>query len=121
MGAQLFSEFRQFFPHNTVHYFVSYYDHYRPEAYMPTTDTFLEKEAQVNEEINRFRLASTTSLLTRRDVIIVASVSCIYGLGDPSNYREQCVTVTLGETIRRRDLLSSRKRNLKETKNKEKT
>ena len=107
LAAQLFSEFRQFFPHNTVHYFVSYYDHYRPEAYMPTTDTFLEKEAQVNEEINRFRLASTTSLLTRRDVIIVASVSCIYGLGDPSNYREQCVTVTLGETIRRRDLLSS--------------
>ena len=107
LAAQLFSEFRQFFPHNAVHYFVSYYDHYRPEAYMPTTDTFLEKEAQVNEEINRFRLASTTSLLTRRDVIIIASVSCIYGLGDPSNYREQCVTVTLGETIRRRDLLSS--------------
>ena len=107
LAAQLFSEFRQFFPHNAVHYFVSYYDHYRPEAYMPTTDTFLEKEAQVNEEINRFRLASTTSLLTRRDVIIIASVSCIYGLGDPSNYREQCVTVALGETIRRRDLLSS--------------
>ena len=93
LAAQLFSEFRHFFPNNAIHYFVSYYDHYRPEAYMPASDTFLEKEAQVNEEINRFRLASTTSLLTRRDVIVVASVSCIYGLGDPENYSEQCITV----------------------------
>ena len=99
LAAQLFSEFRHFFPNNAIHYFVSYYDHYRPEAYMPASDTFLEKEAQVNEEINRFRLASTTSLLTRRDVIVVASVSCIYGLGDPENYSEQCITVKIGDSI----------------------
>jgi len=107
LAAQLFSEFRHFFPNNAIHYFVSYYDHYRPEAYMPASDTFLEKEAQVNEEINRFRLASTTSLLTRRDVIVVASVSCIYGLGDPENYSEQCITVKIGDNIKRRDLLSA--------------
>ena len=107
LAAQLFSEFRHFFPNNAIHYFVSYYDHYRPEAYMPASDTFLEKEAQVNEEINRFRLASTTSLLTRRDVIVVASVSCIYGLGDPENYSEQCIAVKIGDNIKRRDLLSA--------------
>ena len=107
LAAQLFSEFRHFFPNNAIHYFVSYYDHYRPEAYMPASDTFLEKEAQVNEEINRFRLASTTSLLTRRDVIVVASVSCIYGLGDPENYSEQCIAVKIGDNVKRRDLLSA--------------
>ncbi len=107
LAAQLFSEFRHFFPNNAIHYFVSYYDHYRPEAYMPASDTFLEKEAQVNEEINRFRLASTTSLLTRRDVVVVASVSCIYGLGDPENYSEQCIKVKIGQNIKRRNLLSA--------------
>ena len=83
LAAQLAQEYREFFPENAVHYFVSYYDYYQPEAYMPVTDTFIEKEAQINKEIDRLRHASTQALLTRRDVIIVASVSCIYGLGDP--------------------------------------
>jgi excinuclease ABC subunit B len=86
LAAQLAQEYRDFFPHNAVHYFVSYYDYYQPEAYMPTSDTYIEKEAQINEEIDRLRHASTQALLTRRDVIIVASVSCIYGLGSPAEY-----------------------------------
>ena len=81
LAAQLAQEYREFFPDNAVHYFVSYYDFYQPEAYMPATDTYIEKEAMINEEIDRLRHASTQALLTRRDVIIVASVSCIYGLG----------------------------------------
>ena len=81
LAAQLYSEFKEFFPHNAVEYFVSYYDYYQPEAYIPRTDTYIEKDAQINEEIDRLRLAATSSLLSRRDVIIVASVSCIYGLG----------------------------------------
>ena len=83
LAAQLAQEYRDFFPNNAVHYFVSYYDYYQPEAYMPTSDTYIEKEAQINEEIDRLRHASTQALLTRSDVIIVASVSCIYGLGSP--------------------------------------
>src|SRR3954464_11111329 len=86
--AQLYGEFKQFFPENAVHYFVSYYDYYQPEAYMPVTDTYIEKEAMINEEIERLREASTQALLTRRDVIIVASVSCIYGLGSPVEYEQ---------------------------------
>ena len=86
LAAQLASEMREFFPENAVHYFVSYYDYYQPEAYMPTTDTYIEKDASVNEEIDRLRNAATYSLLTRNDVIIVASVSCIYGLGNPLEY-----------------------------------
>src|SRR3990167_9243797 len=81
LAAQLCNEFREFFPHNAVEYFVSYYDYYQPEAYLPTSDTYIEKEAMINQEIDRLRHAATQALLTRRDVIIVASVSCIYGLG----------------------------------------
>ena len=81
MAAQLYNEFRQFFPDNAVHYFVSYFDYYQPEAYMPRTDTYIEKDSDINEEIDRLRHAATAALLSRRDVIIVASVSCIYGIG----------------------------------------
>ena len=105
LAAQLYSEFREFFPNNTVHYFVSYYDYYQPEAYLPTTDTYIEKDIQINEEIDRLRLASTASLLTRRDVIIVASVSCIYGIGSPKEYDVQRVEVNCGDIIKRNKLL----------------
>jgi excinuclease ABC subunit B len=105
LAAQLYSEFREFFPHNAVHYFVSYYDYYQPEAYLPTTDTYIEKDIQINEEIDRLRLASTASLLTRRDVIIVASVSCIYGIGSPKDYEVQRVEVSCGDIIKRNKLL----------------
>src|SRR5471030_3250910 len=86
LAAQLYQEFRRFFPHNAVEYFVSYYDYYQPEAYMVATDSYIEKEAIINEEIDRLRLSATRSLFERRDVIIVASVSCIYGLGSPESY-----------------------------------
>ena len=105
LAAQLYSEFREFFPNNAVHYFVSYYDYYQPEAYLPTTDTYIEKDIQINEEIDRLRLASTASLLTRRDVIIVASVSCIYGIGSPKEYDIQRVEVNHGDIIKRNKLL----------------
>src|SRR3989339_1989748 len=100
LAAQLASEFRQFFPENAVHYFVSYYDYYQPEAYIPRTDTYIEKETQINEEIDSLRHASTNSLLTRRDVIIVASVSCIYGLGSPADYQAMHVQLTVGQKIK---------------------
>jgi excinuclease ABC subunit B len=101
LAAQLAQEYRDFFPHNAVHYFVSYYDYYQPEAYMSTSDTYIEKEAQINEEIDRLRHASTQALLTREDVIIVASVSCIYGLGSPKQYKSKLIKFTLGyETTR---------------------
>ena len=86
LAAQLFSEFKQFFPHNAVEYFVSYYDYYQPEAYIPQTDTYIEKDASINEQIEKLRLSTTSSLLSRRDVVAVASVSCIYGLGSPEDY-----------------------------------
>ena len=105
LAAQLYSEFRDFFPNNAVHYFVSYYDYYQPEAYIPSTDTYIEKDIQINEEINRLRLGSTASLLSRRDVIIVASVSCIYGIGSPKEYELQKVEVRVGEVIKRQKLL----------------
>ena len=105
LAAQLYNEFREFFPTNAVHYFVSYYDYYRPEAYIPTTDFYVEKEVDINEEINRLRLASTAAVLSRHDVVIVASVSCIYGLGDPEIYSNQCVEIEIGNVIKRRDLL----------------
>ncbi len=105
LAAQLYSEFREFFPNNAVHYFVSYYDYYQPEAYLPTTDTYIEKDIQINEEIDRLRLASTASLLTRPDVIIVASVSCIYGIGSPKEYNVQRVEVNRGDIIKRNKLL----------------
>ena len=89
LAAQLAQEYREFFPNNAVHYFVSYYDYYQPEAYIPSSDTYIEKEAMINEEIERLRHASTQALLTRKDVIIVASVSCIYGLGSPTQYEKE--------------------------------
>ena len=105
LAAQLATEFREFFPDNAVEYFVSYYDYYQPEAYLPRTDTYIEKDADVNEEIDKLRLAATRSLLTRRDVLIVASVSCIYGLGDPEDYYSFVAQVKVGETRNRSQLV----------------
>jgi len=105
LAAQLYGEMRQFFPHNAVHYFVSYYDYYQPEAYIPQTDTYIEKEATINEEIDRLRHASTQSLINRRDVIIVASVSCIYGLGEKEDYAALSRQFFSGQIIARNDLL----------------
>ena len=107
LAAQLYSEFREFFPNNAVHYFVSDYAYYQPEAYIPSTDTYIEKDVQINEEITRLRLASTTSLVSRRDVIIVASVSCIYGIGSPEEFEVQKVEVKRGDVIKRHRLLRS--------------
>jgi len=105
LAAQLAAEFREFFPQNAVHYFVSYYDYYQPEAYIAKTDTFIEKDAAINEEIEKFRHAATVSLLSRRDVIIVASVSCIYGIGDKRDYESMAMTITSGQRYAREDLL----------------
>jgi len=105
LAAQLYSEFRQFFPENAVQYFVSYYDYYQPEAYIARSDTYIEKDSSINEEIDRLRHAATASLLTRKDVLIVASVSCIYGLGSPADYMEMTVEVAVGETRQRDKLL----------------
>ncbi|PCI29843.1 excinuclease ABC subunit B [Candidatus Wolfebacteria bacterium] len=105
LAAQLAQEYREFFPENEVHYFVSYYDYYQPEAYIPASDTYIEKEAQINEEIERLRHATTQALLTRRDVIIVASVSCIYGLGNPEEYEKRNMKFTVGENVPRNELL----------------
>ncbi len=105
LAAQLYAEFKQFFPDNAVHYFVSYFDYYQPEAYIPQSDTYIEKDSQINEEIDRLRHASTKALLTRRDAIIVASVSCIYGLGAVGNYSELAITITAGEARKRDKLL----------------
>lgn len=105
LAAQLAQEYRDFFPHNAVHYFVSYYDYYQPEAYMPTSDTYIEKEAMINEEIDRLRHASTQALLTRKDVIIVASVSCIYGLGSPIEYEKVHKKIERGFVITRADMM----------------
>jgi excinuclease ABC subunit B len=105
LAAQLAQEYRDFFPNNAVHYFVSYYDYYQPEAYMPTSDTYIEKEAMINEEIDRLRHASTQALLTRKDVIIVASVSCIYGLGSPAEYEKVHRKIERGFVISRADML----------------
>ncbi len=105
LAAQLYGELKSFFPHDAVEYFISYYDYYQPEAYVPTTDTYIEKDASINEDIDRLRLRATSSLMERDDVIIVATVSAIYGLGDPVSYREQMVTLTTGQTIERDDIL----------------
>ena len=105
LAAQLAQEYRDFFPNNAVHFFVSYYDYYQPEAYMPTSDTFIEKEAQINEEIDRLRHASTQALLTRKDVIIVASVSCIYGLGAPAEYLKKHLKIERGFQTTRTEML----------------
>jgi len=105
LAAQLAQEYREFFPHNAVHYFVSYYDYYQPEAYMPASDTYIEKEAMINEEIERLRHASTQALLTRKDVIIVASVSCIYGLGSPEEYEKVNLKIAEGMELSRAELI----------------
>ncbi len=105
LAAQLAQEYREFFPNNAVHFFVSYYDYYQPEAYMPVSDTYIEKEAMINEEIDRLRHASTQALLTRKDVIIVASVSCIYGLGSPVEYEKVNLKITKGEKISRAEFI----------------
>src|SRR3954463_12824762 len=107
LAAQLYGEIKSFFPQNAVEYFISYYDYYQPEAYVPTTDTYIEKDASINEDIDRLRLRATSSLMERDDVIIVATVSAIYGLGDPVSYREQMVTLTQGQRVNRDDILRS--------------
>src|SRR5882762_1289281 len=107
LAAQVYGELKGFFPHNAVEYFISYYDYYQPEAYVPTTDTYIEKDASINEDIDRLRLRATSSLMERSDVIIVATVSAIYGLGDPVSYREQMVTLTQGQKVNRDDILRS--------------
>ena len=106
LAAQLYSEFKSLFPHNAVEYFVSYYDFYQPEAYVPQTDTYIEKDASINDDLDRLRLSATSALLSRRDVIIVSSVSCIYNLGDPQEYKEQMTWLGKGQTVRRDEVLS---------------
>ena len=105
LTAQLCSEFKEFFPHNAVEYFVSYYDYYQPEAYIPVTDTYIEKESTINDEIDKLRHSATSALAERRDVIIVASVSCIYSLGDPIDYREMVISLRTGMKKNRDDLI----------------
>ncbi|MDC0284704.1 DEAD/DEAH box helicase family protein, partial [Mariniblastus sp.] len=106
LAAQLYSEFKDFFPHNAVHYFVSYYDYYQPEAYIPQRDIYIEKDASINEDIDRLRLATTSSLVSRKDVIIIASVSSIYGLGSPEDYRTMMVALKVGDAIDRDKMLA---------------
>jgi len=106
LAAQLYSEFKEFFPHNAVHYFVSYYDYYQPEAYIPQRDIYIEKDASINQDIDRLRLAATSALVSRRDVIIVASVSCIYGLGSPEDYKAMMVSLRRGQSVDRDEVLS---------------
>jgi excinuclease ABC subunit B len=106
LAAQLYAEFKEFFPHNAVHYFVSYYDYYQPEAYIPQRDIYIEKDASINQEIDRLRLASTSALVSRRDVIVVASVSCIYGLGSPDDYKAMMVGLARGMVVDRDAVLA---------------
>ena len=105
LAAQLYGELKSFFPRNAVEYFISYYDYYQPEAYVPSTDTYIEKDSSINEDIDRLRLRATSSLMERPDVVVVASVSCIYGLGDPREYRSLMLTLDVGQRISRRDIL----------------
>ena len=105
LAAQLCSEFREFFPNNAVEYFVSYYDYYQPEAYIPNTDTYIEKDSAINDEIDKLRHSATCALAERRDVIIVASVSCIYSLGAPEDYRENLVSLRVGMEMDRDELV----------------
>ena len=106
LAAQLYGEFRRLFPNNAVEYFVSYYDYYQPEAYVAATDTYIEKDSLINERIDKLRHAATRSLLTRNDVIIVASVSCIYGIGSPEVYDKMLLRVEQGQSVRREDILA---------------
>jgi excinuclease ABC subunit B len=105
LAAQLYSEFKSFFPQNAVEYFVSYYDYYQPEAYIPASDTYIEKESTINDELDKLRMSATRSLFERRDVIIVASVSCIYGIGSPEAYFSMRVTIEKGQSTAREALL----------------
>ena len=105
LAGQLYSEFKEFFPNNAVEYFVSYYDYYQPEAYVPSSDTYIEKDSSVNDEIDKLRHSATSSLLERNDVIVVASVSCIYGLGDPREYQNQVLSLREGMEMERDQLL----------------
>ena len=105
LAGQLYSEFKEFFPNNAVEYFVSYYDYFQPEAYVPQTDTYIEKDSSINDEIDKLRHSATSSLFERKDVIIIASVSCIYGLGNPEEYREMVVSLRTGMEIERNQLL----------------
>ena len=105
LAAQLYSEFKTFFPENAVEYFISYYDYYLPESYIPQTDTYIAKDASINEDIEKLRLSATASLVERKDVIIVASVSCIYSLGAPEEFTEMCVRLDSGDTVNRDELL----------------
>ncbi|NDB19161.1 MAG: excinuclease ABC subunit B, partial [Actinobacteria bacterium] len=105
LAAQLATEFRELLPNNAVEYFVSYYDYYQPEAYIPSTDTYIEKDSSINEEVERLRHSATNSLLTRRDVLVVATVSCIYGLGTPQEYVDRMVRLRVGESVDRQALL----------------
>src|SRR5258708_2457891 len=105
LAGQLYQEFREFFPNNAVSYFVSYYDYYQPEAYIPTTDTYIEKESEINEEIDKLRLTTTTNLLTRKDVIVVASVSCIYNLGSPVEYGKFILELKIGMQVTQQTIM----------------
>ena len=105
LAAQLYKEFKSFFPHNAVHYFISYYDYYQPEAYIPQRDIYIEKDSAINENIDRLRLAATSALVSREDVIVVASVSCIYGLGAPADYKRMMIHLKKGANIERDHLL----------------
>ena len=105
LAAQLYGEFKEFFPDNAVEYFVSYYDYYQPEAYVPSTDTYIAKDSSVNEEIDKLRLSATAALIERRDVIIVSSVSCIYGLGEPENFEKMMVSLRPGDEKERDDVI----------------
>ena len=107
LAGQLYSELKELFPNNRVEYFVSYYDYYQPEAYVPSTDTYIEKDSSINDEIDELRHAATSALISRRDVIVVASVSCIYGIGEVEEYKNKMLTLTVGETIPRNKVLTT--------------
>ncbi len=107
LAAQLYSEFKAFFPDNAVEYFVSYYDYYQPEAYIPQTDTYIEKDSAINDEIEKLRISAASSLVSRRDVIVIASVSCIYGLGSPEDFKKMMVPLRKGVSLKRKDFLES--------------
>ncbi|MEN9535653.1 MAG: hypothetical protein RIR37_926, partial [Verrucomicrobiota bacterium] len=107
LAAQLYSEFKNFFPHNAVEYFVSYFDYYQPEAYIPRSDTYIEKDSSINDEIERLRLSTMGSLITRHDTIVVASVSCIYGLGSPEDYENMMLPIRVGQKLTRAEFLDS--------------
>ena len=107
LAAQLYAEFKEFFPDNAVEYFVSYYDYYQPEAYIPQTDTYIEKDSSINDEIEKLRISTASSLVSRRDVIVVATVSCIYGLGSPEDFRKLMVPLRKGLQLSREDFITS--------------